>query len=430
MQSKRTRFITRLLILLLITLVVAVPTAYMAAPHVRRWQHIRWLTSDDLLKRQQGLMYVSAHAEADEGTLLGAVGRLEIEDPTNFLQIVWALQAATRWQRAFIPDDAWLRWNALMADDPDTEAGSLVAQRLADLQDLAGEPRVIGLLQKLLERDAADVRYNALCAASELAMSAEDREAYAAMISGMTLDSEPMIARHAWLFSYYLGLPIKDGPTWLTETVTEIERPLESDQTYGLDAIDALLRSPSAPLRDVGCMLALRDLDDATLDTLIPTLLGDEQPEAVWSGAILSGMTGTHDETLDKRIVNETDWLTDRMLWLGLWMRGDKHNGDTSPELLLAHPDIPRTTVMLALMHRQGPRGMEALLNPRGEPAADLVELLEDYGWWRVLNHYLPDGAPRWRPGGDAQRDALMTDLLRDWYLVHRHRLTQAGSTK
>jgi len=375
-------------------------------------------------------MYVSAHAETDEGTLLGAVGQLDVDDPTNFLQIVWALQSASRWRRAHIPDDAWLHWNELIADDPDTEVGSLVAQRLADLQDLAGEPRVIVLLKKLSNHSEADVRYNALCAAAELVMSSPIREPYTDLIAAAANDSEPMIARHAQIFGYYLGQPIEDGPAWLLDAVAGVERPLDPDTTYDLDAIDALLRSPSAPLRDVGCVLAVRNLEGEVLDRLIAGLLEDEINEAVWSGAILSGMTGTHGEALNKRIQNETDWLTDRMLWLSLWMRGDKHNGDTSPELLLAHADVPRTTVILAVLHRQGPRGLEAMLNPRAEPASDLVELLEDYGWWRVLNHYLPEDAPKWQPGGDVKQHALMTDLLRDWYLVHRHRLSQTGSTK
>jgi hypothetical protein len=412
------------MILLLLTVVVAVPMAYMAAPYFRRWQRIRWLTSDDPQKRQQGLMYVSALADDDEGVLLGAVGRLVVKDEANFLQIVWALQSAGRWRRAYIPDDAWLRWNGLMADEPDTEAGSLVAHRLADLDDLADDPRMISLLEGLLKRSEADVRYNALCAVAELAESAADRLPYEKMIGEMTGDVEPMIVRHAWLFSHYLGMSIDGAPAWLDEAVESDQRPLEPDEVYDIKAIDALLKSPDSALRDVGCVLAVRGLGEKELEGLIAELLGDEDDGAVWSGAVLGGMTGLQGDLLMRRLDGEADWLNDRMMRIGLWMRGAEDDGDVEPELMLAYPDTPRSTVVMALLHRWGLRGLEAYLNPRGEPADEFVELLEDYGWWRVLNYYLPEGAPRWKPGGDADRRRFQLDMLRDWYLVNRKRLS------
>ena len=424
-QSKRSRYTTRLLILLLVTVVVAVPTAYVAAPHFRRWRHLRWLTSDDPQKRQEGLLYVSALAGDDDGVLLGAVGRLGVAEDENFQQIVWALQSAGRWRRADIPDDAWLRWNGLMADEPDAEAGSLVANRLADLHDLADDPRMISLLEGLLKRTEADVRYNALCAVAELAESSADRLPYEKMIGGMTGDVEPMIVRHAWLFSYYLGMSIEDGPGWLMRAVESARRPLDADEVYDVEAIDALLRSPDSALRDVGCVLAMRGLDEKALGELIAELLGDGDDKAVWSGAMLSGMTGLQGDLLMRRLNGETDWMTDRMLRIGLWMRGAKEDGgDVKPELMLAYPDTPRSTVVMAMLHRWGARGLEAYLNPRGEPADEFIPMLEDYGWWRVLNYYLPEDAPRWRPTDDPDARRLQLDMLRDWYLVHRRRLS------
>ena len=83
-----------------------------------------------------------------------------------------------------------------------------------------------------------------------------------------------------------------------------------------------------------------------------------------------------------------------------------------------------RSTVLLALLHREATRwrGLDYLLNPRGEPAEDLPALLDDYGWWRVLDRYLPPTAPHWEPGNDPDTQRLQLDMLRDWYLVHRKR--------
>lgn len=421
-----------MLILLLVTGVVAVPTMYLAAPAFYRWQRVRWLTAENPQKRQEGLTYVVAHAEADEAVRRAAIDRLGVEDATNFLQIVWALQSAGVWQRGHIPDGSWLRWNGLMALEPDAEAGSLVAQRLAGLYDLASDERMVVILWQLLDRPEADVRYNALCAVAELTMSADVRKPYVAMVRQMTKDEEPMIARHAWLFLHAMGESVEAGPDWLIEAVATLKRPLDADEHYDFEAIDALLRSPLAPLRDVGCVLAVRDLEAKVLDGLIEALLNDEDYEAVWSGAMLCGMTGKQTDALTQRLNGETDWMTDRMLRLGFWMRSEGTGAGYDPELLLAHADVPRTTVMMAMMGRWGLRGVEGLLNPRGEPAEDLIELLEDYGWWRVLNYYLPDDAPRWRPDGHdasgADQTRLQVDMLRDWYLVHRRRLAEKRS--
>ncbi len=420
---------TRLAISLLITLTLVVPAAYLASPWVYRQIRVGWLTSQDMQDRQRGLSFVTAHARKDGGLLAGAVDALRVEDETNFQQIVAALQAGGCWSRDQIPDDPWLRWIALLASVPDTEAGSLAAQRLADLNDLVGDPRVdpriaprvIGLLEGLLQRDEPDVRYNALCAVAELAMSTADRSPYERMIAGRTSDPEPLIVRHAWLFSYYLDMPLDNAPVWLSDATQSSQLPNNDDAHFTLKQICALLLSPQAPLRDVGCVLAVRDLEAGALDSLVADLLRDMNDQAKMSGPILAGLTGLHLDLLHRRQRFENDWEIGKVILLGQQMCGEGMVGD-APPATMAYSDAPRSTVILAMLHRMGPGGLEVLLNPRGEPPADLPELMEDYGWWRVLNQYLPADAPRWHPGADATQQRLQTDMLRDWYLVHRHR--------
>lgn len=415
-QPKRPRYMTRLLVLLLVMLVVAVPTAYLVAPHFRRWQHIRWLTSTDPDKRQRGLMYVSVRAGDDDGVLMGAVDRLGVQEDNVFLRIVWALQSAGCWQRDLIPDGAWLRWIMLHAHEPGIEAPAMAAQRLAQMQDLADDPRLTSLLRELSNHSEPDVRYNALCAAAELFMSVTDKPPYHDLITDLLNDTEPVIVQHAEYFAYLTGIPKSDTPTWLKDS-----RDSQADTRYDSPAILALLFSKDAPLRDVGCVLAVRDLEQSDIADLISDLLRDSNDGAKMSGAILAGMTGLHTDLLHQQIVNQTDWVTASVMKLGLWMHRDDMAGVVQPEALLAHGDVPRTTIILAMLHRRDAQGLEVLLNPRGEVPDDLAILLENYGWWRVLDRYLPEDAPRWQSGIDPAEQQSQIDLLRDWYLVNRH---------
>lgn len=415
--------LTRLAPGLLATLILTLPAAYFAVPHLERWVHIHWLNAGDIGQRNRGLSYVAAYAAEDARVLAGAVDQLGVADKANFRQIVGALQSAGCWDRTRIPDGLWLRWIGLLARETGAEAPSLAAQRLADMPDLAGDPGVISLLGELLRRDQPDVRYNALCSAAELALSAGDRSAYQRLIADSATDAEPMIARHAWLFGYYLGLPRDDAPAWLNEAIESAKGSPVKDEVFTSGQIRALLLSEYAPLRDVGCVLAVRGLPHGELDILIDELLRDPNDRAGMSGAILFGMTGLHGDVLKQRINNGTDWTTDRVMRLGLWMRDESTDADFNPGLLLAHSDIPRTTVMLAMLHKRETQALDLLLNPRGEAPDDLAVLFDAYGWWRALNHYLPEGAPLWRPDADAGGKQLQIDMLRDWYLVNRHRL-------
>lgn len=417
-KPQHRRLLSRLAPGVLVALIIIVPLSYVLAPHLKRWTYIHWLTSQDTSHRNRALSYMAAHAGDDERVLAGAVSQLNVEDDANFQQIVDALQAAGRWDLGDIPHDAWLRWIGLLAREPGVEAPARAAQRLANLQDLADDPRVVRLLTELLIHPQADVRYNALCAVGELYRAAKDPSTYQDFIRGQLDDAEPVIVHHAHLFAYLTGTPDVEVPTWLRNLP---EPPV--DPQYDIQAIDNLLRSPVAALRDVGCVLAVRNLSPDDVDTLTAELLRDTDAHARMAGAILSGVTGRQTDVLRQSLVQQTDWVTATVMRLGLWMQGRDTEQIISPLLLLARPDIPRTTLIFAMMHHNDPLGLEALLSPQGEAPDDLARLFDDYGWWRVLDRYLPEDAPRWRSGTRAEQQQLQIDLLRDWYLVNRHRL-------
>ncbi len=408
----------RLVISLLITLTLVVPIAYLASPWVHRQIHISWLTSKNVTHRQRGLAHLVAKIPKDDRLLADALHTLSVDDNANFLQIVDALQAAGCWDRARVSDDAWLRWIMLHAHEPGIEAPAMAAQRLAELQNLANDHRLISLLTELSNHAEPDVRYNALCAAAELFFSAADEPPYHDLIAGRLNDTDPVIAHHARLFAFLVDASEVDpsaGPYGMQDGHAEAR--------YDKPAILALLLSPDAPLRDVGCVLAVRDLEPGDLIRLIPELLSDTTDDARMAGAILVGVTGLHTDLLHQQIDSQTDWVTASVMKLGLWMHSDEMAGEVQPEALLAHGDVPRTTVILAMLHRQDAQALEVLLNPRGETPDDLALLLENYGWWRVLDRYLPEDAPRWQSDTNASEQQLQIDLLRDWYLVNRYRL-------
>ena len=121
------------------------------------------------------------------------------------------------------------------------------------------------------------------------------------------------------------------------------------------------------------------------------------------------------------------DWAEKQQFALALWMRGETpadFAGDPAKYAsfvrnLLIRKDLPRTTVLLALMdtgHENA--AFEWLLNPMGQPPLPLDRLLNEYRWHRVLEHYLPASAPPvWRQAHPLIRN-LQLEVLRDWALV------------
>ena len=185
---------------------LVVPVAWVLIPHVHRWSVLRHLTSPDLDQRDRALNHVLRHAADDRRVLEGTLDHLAVEDEQNFLQIVNALDRAGVWKRPPIPPEPWLRWLTLAARGQSPESRTLTCQRLADLFDLADDQRVWGLLKRLARDSDADVRYNALVASARLWGASAQKAPYGSIISShATRDTEPVIARHAWLLSGLTG---------------------------------------------------------------------------------------------------------------------------------------------------------------------------------------------------------------------------------
>ncbi len=205
-KQRFTRRVIWLFVTLLVAGTIAVPAAYVILPHVRRWEQIRNLTSPDLKTREYAMAYVATLADDDPRVLDGAISQLGVEDRDNFLHIVRSLDHAGKWRHPPVPADPWLRWIEMLSKaDDDENARIIAAQKLADAPDLAGDPRTLEALKRLLKDPQPDVRYNALVSAAELAgkSKATGRETLVNLFAPITSDSEDEIARQAWLF---LGL--------------------------------------------------------------------------------------------------------------------------------------------------------------------------------------------------------------------------------
>jgi hypothetical protein len=606
------RWLPRLKPLLLSLLVLAVlcgAVGFFGWPVFYRWYRLDQLTSADLHRRELALNYVIINGPRHPAVIAGAVRKLAVRDRTNFLQIVGAIDRARAWRRPTIPDTAWLRWLDILGREPEAMSRVGAARRLGDLKDLADDPRVSGLVARLQTDADADVRYNALVAAAQLAGSAGSLGPWKPILARAAGDANGEVARQAWLFLglFHLtgearALPSSAPPAvtaamiWaklheqpgkpeiataaLNDTaapaVVRVMAAYALHQSTGAEAQAALLRiidgtpietlnpvgqrllwrsilslgaasvaqpavrarlhalaqralraakgsralaapiaiavsyrlgeaypfppapttqpgknstsleeqlsllaaiegapvgggparipadapeltrltwlaraaSPSpddfAPfcaaedslIRDIACAAAAERLTPAQNEALAARLLVDYDDRAKMSGAILAGLTGVRPPSRGGRGGGNppSDLLLDRanaedvrpvkeVMRVGLWMQGRAPDMGKVIDALFARPDMPKSTLLLAMLHRKSPVPFDYLLNPRGEPPFDLIAFFDTKRWWRIAARYLPKNAPPFWVWSDPELESFQLDVLRNWYLIRRDTL-------
>jgi hypothetical protein len=205
--------------------------------------------------------------------------------------------------------------------------------------------------------------------------------------------------------------------------------------------LNPVFRSEVSTLRDLACLVAFERFDAATLESVVVNLLTDYNDAMKMSGGILAGLTGLQSELLAKRHEFEDQPDVRAVFRLGLWMQGRDELLDADGAMLLIDREALGigSTVLLAMLHvgRFGNQpavartALDYLLNPRGEPEVDLRQLFDQLRWWRVLAFYLPElfdeqPPPRFWLWGDPMLQRFQIDVLRDWYLLQRHRLKES----
>lgn len=188
------------------------------------------------------------------------------------------------------------------------------------------------------------------------------------------------------------------------------------------DLFDAL-ESDETAFRDVACVVAAQRMSQEDRAWLVRKLLLNYNDDAKVSGAILAGLTGLEPELLDRRAEAEDRWTVLQMMKLGRWMQGRMPELDNGAKNLMLRTDIPKSTVMLALLHKRRAAALDYVLNPKGEPLFDVIAMIDQRRWWRVVKAYLPDDAPPYWVWADRDLNAFQLDALRNWYAVNRSRM-------
>jgi hypothetical protein len=205
---------------------------------------------------------------------------------------------------------------------------------------------------------------------------------------------------------------------------------LRASGTIQESDIYPLLSHDAAYIRDQACIIAWQNMPKEAQSNLVAKLLKDYNDNAKMSGGFLAGLTNTQSELLARRARDEDVWAVQQILRLGLFMQAPGYparpysQDHDNLRALLMRPDLPRSTITLGLLFKHDDGPLEFLFNPKGEPYLPLVEMFDDKRWWHALQPFMPQGMPGFEVWADPGLMAFQIDLMRNWYLVNKRKLT------
>ncbi|MEX0774768.1 MAG: hypothetical protein WD042_03530 [Phycisphaeraceae bacterium] len=244
----------------------------------------------------------------------------------------------------------------------------------------------------------------------------------------------------------YEGLPIGAAVLPIDKTMPDLLRIAAVAVTRDPEPDDLApaLASPVSTWRDWACLVAARRFTPQQNEHLIARLLGGVPGDSLhfsdhakMSGAVLAGLTNLRpaasnphvpvDLLEDKARVEDMP-LVREVMRMGLWMQGrpvadygSEMAGRVRALLATGDADAPRSTFLLGLLYMGDKTALEYLFTPLAEPRIDLVNSLGAERMWPVLAAALPADAPPFWLWADADLQAFQVEVLRDWYLLHRH---------
>jgi len=216
-------------------------------------------------------------------------------------------------------------------------------------------------------------------------------------------------------------------------------------KTPQVAAIRELFAHDSAPMRDLACIIAWQRFDEATNTQLIISLLRDYNDNAKCSGAILAGLTGISPlvtirghwvDLLPEKMDDEDIWTVKQMHRIGLWMLDKQPEMDQEFAGLLSRPDMPSSTLLLALLKKYPQQAMNELFSPMTDPPrfrpqtlnarqpapepVTLHDLLVRYRWVHVLQALQPEGTPDFWLWADPDLQTFQLQVIRNHWLISR----------
>ncbi len=477
-------------ITMVIALAITVALGVYYTDHVVRAVYLHRLQSEDPVDREKGVMYVQRHAGQDPALDAALRDILKTDDETLFYAVVRGLAGAGEWGPQY--GEPWLRYakRLIESDQPARRLDAAVQLGRLTYEGgrLADHPRTAELIGELLIDDDADVRFNALLAAANL-----PPDAVAPLLTRATRDREPLIARHAWIIRglrrlgeadrdwpaliadarpavapaiVYAGrrlgadlpapAPPTDPPPDASDAVKQLAH-LESLPTSGamieindempdlirLQAVRAsatatprdlmwVFESEIAAVRDLACVIAFERFDPSQVRELADALLRSFNRRQRMAGGILAGMLQPDEERVELmklRLDRDRDWLVRVHMRLGLAMLDRAEPGFVHVATgLLTRDDVPRTTIIMALLHMGRLDGTDYLLDPFAPAPVELTMVFDQLRFGPVLRRYLPP-LPEFRVWADRDRQRFQIDVIRDWYLLHRHDLAFDDAT-
>lgn len=496
-SSRFTQYLPRwqwLAFSLTVTAIGVVLILLFTAPQLYRWHMMGKIDSSDSAEQMRALNFIAHRIREDPAVYTDTMVLLKTSPQSQFVKLVGVLDQLRMWDREFIPPGPWLRRIELIAEQPDVEARILAAQLLAELPDLADDPRVLALLSILMQHEDPAVRLNTLVAAAQLAPAADDVKPYRRLIAEASDDANQAIAYHAWILRGLLNIspdampprtPLAKRPQAMQlgyelAAQPQAYEPADPPEDDALAVIDALIlgqtpitpdrlnvffASPKPVMRELGAVLAARHLDEAQNRELARELLTSLSDNRRMSGALLAGLTGIEPigiegnmpavlaaepdlteadlremsdaelqrlglqrrNILDYWIEHHEDWAVRQHMRLAKWMMGGLPEMTEQLPLLFQRSDMPRTTLALGMLKRGDARGLDILVNPRGQPWMELVPLLGGSRWYYAIEPYwreiVGEDAPVYDWWASAMTQTVQADVLSDWLLVHRRPL-------
>lgn len=272
----------------------------------------------------------------------------------------------------------------------------------------------------------------------ELAASLPDHDAIGAAVASWRTIRNDELPDFTWrddpaheltALAQLQSLPVAGATVPLAGDLPDLARLYAvrgSSQSTPLDLLP-VFASDQPTLRDVACHIAIQRFSRDGCDALILELLGSYDDPSRTAGAVLAGLTGTTNpkirEIIRRRAARDTVWLVQQHNRLAMMMLGEAPDFADTARLMMDRDDVPRTTLIMALLHVGRLDALDWLINPLGEPPVKLRLLFDQLRWWEVLSIYLPQ-APEFWVWADPQLQDFQVDVIRDWYLMQRGHLT------